>query len=71
MNRLENPQAPGEAQLRYLDSDFQVLTQGSYVRCAVTGKPIQLDDLKYWSAELQEPFVDARAALKRYQEQKL
>lgn len=68
MNRHESPKAPGEARLRYLDSDFQVVTPGAYVRCAVTGKPIQLDELKYWSAALQEAYVDARAALHRYQQ---
>ena len=31
-----------EARIRYLDADFQVLEEGDYVRCAVTGQPIKL-----------------------------
>jgi hypothetical protein len=44
------------------------MTPGDFVRCAVTGKSIPLDELRYWSVELQEPYVDAAASLKRYRE---
>ncbi len=68
MNRMERPGRSGEARLRYLDGDYQVLVPGAYVRCAVTGLNIPLDEVKYWSVALQEAYVDAAAALKRYQE---
>jgi hypothetical protein len=58
----------GEARLRYLDGDFQVLVPGAFVRCAVTGVEIPLDEVKYWSVQRQEPYADAGAALRRYQE---
>jgi hypothetical protein len=32
------------------------------VRCAITGKPIPLDELSYWSVDRQEPYVDATTA---------
>ncbi len=67
MNRFEGPGA-GEARVRYLDADFQVISPGAFVRCAVTGRAIPLDELKYWSVERQEPYVDAAASLKRYRE---
>lgn len=67
MNRFEGPGA-GEARVRYLDADFQVISPGAFVRCAVTGRAIPLDELKYWSVERQEPYVDAAASLKRYME---
>jgi hypothetical protein len=38
------------------------------VRCAVTGREIPLDELKYWSVELQEAYADAATSLKRHQE---
>ena len=41
---------------------------GAYVRCAVTGREIPLDELKYWSVELQEAYADAATSLKRHQE---
>jgi hypothetical protein len=69
MNRFErNVAQAGEAKLRYLDGEFQVLSPGSYVRCAVTAEPIAIEDLRYWSVELQEPYVDAASSLKRYRE---
>lgn len=57
---------PGEAVIEYLDSDFRVVKPGSFVRCAVTGEPIAIDDLRYWSAERQEAYANPRAALKRH-----
>lgn len=54
-----------EAKIRYLDADYQVLAPGAFVRCAVTGKPIPLDELKYWSVARQEPYVDVETSLKR------
>jgi hypothetical protein len=58
----------GEARLRYLDGDFQVLLPGRFVRCAVTSVEIPLDELKYWSVRRQEAYADASAALQRFQE---
>ncbi len=68
MNRMERHGRGGEARLRYLDGDFQVLVPGAFVRCAITGLDIPLDELKYWSVAQQEPYVDAAAALRRFQE---
>jgi hypothetical protein len=58
----------GEAQVRYLDGEFQVISPGEFVRCAVTGEPIQLPDLRYWSVELQEAYATAEISLRRYLE---
>ena len=69
MNRFQPNFIGGrEATLRYLDADYQVVVQGEFVRCAVTGKPIALDQLKYWDVERQEPYVDASVSLERYLE---
>lgn len=68
MNRFENPRMPSEARIRYLDGDYQVESPGTFVRCAVTGTAIPLDELKYWSVDLQEAYVDAHASMKRYLE---
>ncbi|MEM7461429.1 MAG: DUF2093 domain-containing protein [Pseudomonadota bacterium] len=64
MNRFEGP-GSNEAKVKYLDSDFQVIVPGTYVRCAVTGQKIPLDELKYWSFARQEPYVDVKASVKR------
>ena len=56
---------PGEARLRYLDGDLQVLETGDYVVCAVTGRKIPLQALRYWSVDLQEAYANAEAASQR------
>jgi len=67
MNRFERLFGlKGEAKLRYLDGEFQVLTPGDYVRCAVTGDPIPLPDLRYWSVELQEAYASAEVSFERH-----
>jgi hypothetical protein len=71
MNRIERSFTLGpEAKIRYLDGEFQILRNGSYVRCAVTGEPIRIEDLKYWSVAHQEPYLDAAASLKRFLERR-
>ena len=57
-----------EARVRFLDADFEVVEKGDFVRCAVTGQPISLDELRYWSVERQEAYSTPEAALKRHQE---
>jgi hypothetical protein len=34
----------------------------------VTGAPITLEELRYWSVELQEAYVDATTAMTRWQQ---
>lgn len=56
-----------EAIIRYLDGDYRVITAGSFVRCALTGKPIPIDELKYWSVERQEAYIDVITSVKAEQ----
>src|SRR2546422_2921691 len=67
LNRYSGPSPmPGEAEVRYLDGDFRVVRPGAFVRCAVTNIPIPLEELKYWSVDLQEPYVNPEAVLQRH-----
>ncbi len=69
LKRFQNPLSGAtEAKLVYEDGDYQVLKHGTFVKCAVTGDPIHLDDLRYWSVELQEPYKTAEISLRRYVE---
>ena len=61
------PPMAGEAEIRYLDGDFRVVRPGAFVRCAVTGVPIPLEELKYWSVDLQEAYATPEAVLQRLQ----
>jgi hypothetical protein len=60
------PSGHGEAQVQYLDGDFRVISPGSYVRCAITDARIPLDELKYWSVDLQEAYAVPSAVLQRH-----
>ncbi|MEM1397678.1 MAG: DUF2093 domain-containing protein [Pseudomonadota bacterium] len=55
-----------EAVVKYLDADFSIVRGGDFVRCALTGTKIPLDELKYWSVDKQEAYVDAASAMKAY-----
>ncbi|MEP0941433.1 MAG: DUF2093 domain-containing protein [Rhizobiaceae bacterium] len=62
LNRLDPP--GGQlANVRYAEADFQVLSPGNYVVCAITEKPIPLDELKYWSWQRQEAYIDAQSSV--------
>ncbi|MXQ14774.1 DUF2093 domain-containing protein [Microvirga makkahensis] len=63
MNKLER--SGGEAVVQYLDSNLRVVKPGAFVRCAVTGEAIPLDELKYWSVELQEAYASPEAVMTR------
>jgi hypothetical protein len=67
MNMMERG-IRGPAVLQYMDGEYRILTQGTYVICAVTGTQIPLEDLRYWSVDLQEAYANAEAATKRYRE---
>jgi hypothetical protein len=67
MNRFEKFfSLKNEARVRYGDGEFQVLSPGDCVRCAVTGEAIALTDLKYWSVERQEAYANAEISLRRH-----
>jgi hypothetical protein len=67
LNRTDRPSpTPGEAEVKYLDGDFRVVRPGAFVRCAVTGVPIPLEELRYWSVDLQEAYASPEAVLQRH-----
>lgn len=55
----------GPATLHYGDGEFVVLKPGAFVPCAVTGRPIPLDALRYWNAARQEAYWGPSEALER------
>ncbi|HTV32983.1 MAG TPA: DUF2093 domain-containing protein [Methylocella sp.] len=66
MNRLDRrPISAGEAEVEYLDGEFRIVRPGAYVRCAVTGAQIKLENLRYWNVDLQEPYATPAAKLER------
>ena len=53
------------AKIKYLPNNFQVIEPGDHVICAVSGKPISLENLTYWNVELQEPYYSYVEAFKK------
>ncbi|KFL46504.1 hypothetical protein IL54_1921 [Sphingobium sp. ba1] len=51
------------ARLHYMPYSFRVLQAGDHVLCAVTGRKIALEDLRYWSIARQEPYASAEASV--------
>ena len=56
------------AQIHYGDGEYTVIRPGRYVLCAVSGRRIPLEALRYWSAERQEAYAGPKEALQRWQE---
>ena len=51
------------ARVHYYPGTFRLLSDGDHVLCAITGAKIPLNELRYWSVERQEAYVDAAASL--------
>ncbi len=60
MNSSENA-----ATLMYGPNGFRVVKPGHFVLCAASGAPISLEELRYWSVDLQEAYASAELATKR------
>ena len=58
------------AKLKYGSNAFGILKKGDHVICAVSGKKIPLQKLKYWNVDLQEAYFSPNEAQIRYEELK-
>ena len=59
-----------KAKLIFKHNYFEIVEEGDYVLCAISGKEIQLQDLNYWNVELQEAYFSPIEANKRFITQK-
>ena len=55
-----------EAKLKYKQGFFEIISEGEYVMCAVSGKKILLKNLKYWSVDLQEAYYSPIEVAKKH-----
>lgn len=60
--------ASAEAVLHYEGGEYTVLKPGRYVTCAVTGRHIPLEALRYWSHTRQEAYWSHVEASRRLAE---
>ena len=56
------------AKLKFNPNNFEVIEEGSYVICAVSGKQIKINELTYWNVQLQEAYFSPKEAQQRYEE---
>lgn len=57
--------ASDQALLHYGDGEFAVIRPGRAVTCAVSGRAVPLEALRYWSARLQEAYAGPAEAFQR------
>ncbi len=53
------------ATLIYGPNGFRVIRPGHFVICAVSAAQIPLEELRYWSVDLQEPYASAEISTRR------
>ena len=68
MNALDKDPTGDLAIVRYGDGEITVLRPGRFVLCAVSGKRVPLEDLKYWNPALQEAYSGPAEALERWRQ---
>ena len=57
-----------KAKLIFKHNSFEIIEQGDYVLCAVSGKEIMLKDLNYWNVELQEAYFSPLEVGKKFKD---
>ena len=45
-----------KAKLIFKHNSFEIVENGDYVLCAISGKEIMLKNLNYWNVDLQEAY---------------
>tara|TARA_B100000965_G_C19134557_1_gene558914 strand:- start:386 stop:586 length:201 start_codon:yes stop_codon:yes gene_type:complete len=55
-----------KAKLLYKNNSYDIIEEGNFVICAVSGKEIQLKDLNYWNVDLQEAYYSPLEVNKRF-----
>ena len=59
-----------QANLVFKHNYFEILEDGDFVLCAVSGKEIELKNLSYWNVELQEAYFSPLEANERFKKLK-
>ena len=53
------------AKIKYLPNNFEVISGGDHVLCAVSGKEVGLEELNYWNVDLQEAYYSYKEAFEK------
>ena len=55
-----------KAKLIFKHNYFEIVEEGDYVLCAITGKKILLSNLNYWNVDLQEAYFSPKEVNERF-----
>jgi len=55
-----------KAKLVYKHNSFDIIEEGNFVICAISGKEIPLNQLAYWNVELQEAYYSPLEVNERF-----
>ena len=55
-----------KAKLIFKHNSFDVIEEGDYVLCAISGKKIMLENLNYWNVDIQEAYFSPLEANKKF-----
>ena len=56
-----------KAKLIFKHNNFEIIEDGDYVICAISGKKINLQNLNYWNVDLQEAYFSPKEVKQRVQ----
>tara|TARA_B100000989_G_C19386452_1_gene403858 strand:+ start:475 stop:669 length:195 start_codon:yes stop_codon:yes gene_type:complete len=54
-----------KAKLIFKHNSFDIIEEGDFINCAISGKEIMLKDLNYWNVDLQEAYFSPIEVNKR------
>ena len=54
-----------KAKLIFKHNYFEIVEEGDYVLCAISGKEIKLQNLSYWNVDLQEAYFSPKEVNER------
>ncbi len=57
-----------KAKIKFNPNNFEIIEDGDYIECAVSGKRISLNKLTYWNVDLQEAYFSPKEAQERYEQ---
>ena len=55
-----------KAKVIFKHNYFEIVSEGDYVLCAISGKEIKLQNLNYWNVDLQEAYFSPIEVDKRF-----
>ena len=59
-----------KAKLIFKHNYFEIVEEGDYVLCAISGKEIELKNLSYWNVDLQEAYFSPKEVNERFKKKK-